>query len=177
MKPPMKPPMKPLETAVCTISLLCAHAVKTSNYYIVMGSTTVCNVIGPTMNVLARYFLLSAGPVSGWRITPPRFAMSVKCEQIPCEEGRAADHALLVVADESALTRGLIRPPDAFLHNFDRSRTGSVRVEVVEPKPVDFAAAVAAAVAVEAVKVCVTDTVIRYKMGYPHPQVEGIEPP
>ena len=81
MKPPEPSDVKPLETAVCTISLLGAHAVKTSNYYNVIGSTTVCNAIGPTTNVLARYFLPSAGPVSGWRCTPPRFAVSVKCEQ------------------------------------------------------------------------------------------------
>ena len=56
MKPPEPSDVKPLETAVCTISLLGAHAVKTSNYYNVIGSTTVCNVIGPTTIVLARYF-------------------------------------------------------------------------------------------------------------------------
>ena len=171
MKPPEPSDVKPLETAVCTISLLCAHAVKTSNYYIVMGSTTVCNVIGPTTNVLARYFLPSACPVSGWRSTPPRFAVSVKCEQIPCDEERAADHALLGVADESALTRGLIRLPEALLHDFDRSYTGSVQVEVVEPKPVNSAVAVA----VEAVE---ADSATRYKVGqHPHSQVEGKELP
>ena len=171
MKPPEPSDVKPLETAVCTISLLGAHAVKTSNYYNVIGSTTVRNVIGPTAFVLARYFLHSADPVWGWRITPPCFAVSVKCEQIPCDEERAADHALLGVADESALTRGLIRPPEALLHDFDRSYTGSVQVEVVEPKPVNSAVAVA----VEAVE---ADNATRYKVGqHPHLQVEGKELP
>ena len=120
----------------------------------------VDHVIGPTTIVLARYFLHSADPVWGWRITPPRFAVSVKCDQIPCDEERAVDHALLGVADESALTWGLIRPPEAFLHDFDRSHTGSVRIDVVEPMPVNGAVAVA----VEAVEAGATETATRYKV-------------
>ena len=65
----------------------------------------------------------------------------------------------------------LIRPPEALLHDFDRSYTGSVQVEVVEPKPVNSAVAVA----VEAVE---ADNATRYKVGqHPHLQVEGKELP
>ena len=131
------------------------------------------HVIGPTTIVLARYFLHSADPVWGWRITPPRFAVSVKCEQIPCDEERAADHALFGVSDESALARGLIRLPEALLHDFDRSYKGSVQVEVVEPMPVNGAVVVA----VEAAEAYVTDTATRYNAGHHYHQVEGKELP
>ena len=66
----------------------------------------------------------------------------------------------------------LIRSPEALLHDFDRSYTRSVRVEVVEPIPVNGAVAVA----VEAVEAYVTDTTAtRYNEGNHYHQVEGKE--